>query len=142
MTAEAGANRIEEQVKTRDLHGLRRAVANGVKATAARAWKTAAKHHALFKRLRDRREDYLHCVHGLTLCRSTTTRPSSDRNGQAADQGLPVPAHPARGPGLRKRAQDFAAIRTSLATAARQDQPMLDVLVQAMRGSPWMPTTA
>ena len=38
-------------------------------------------------------------------------------------------------------AQDFAAIRTYLATAARQDQPMLDVLVQAMRGSPWMPAT-
>ncbi|MCL6732142.1 hypothetical protein M8J73_05955 [Streptomyces neyagawaensis] len=38
-------------------------------------------------------------------------------------------------------AQDFAAIRTYLATAARQDQPMLDVLVQAVRGSPWMPAT-
>ncbi|MDG5809210.1 hypothetical protein P9869_42730 [Streptomyces ossamyceticus] len=35
----------------------------------------------------------------------------------------------------------FAAIRTYLATAARQDQPMLDVLVQAMRGSPRMPAT-
>ncbi|MEU7062036.1 transposase [Streptomyces sp. NPDC046197] len=39
-------------------------------------------------------------------------------------------------------AQDFAAIRTYLATAARHDQPMLAALVQAMRGSPWMPATA
>ena len=39
-------------------------------------------------------------------------------------------------------AQDFAAIRTYLATAARHEQRMLDVLVQAMRGSPWTPSLA
>jgi hypothetical protein len=38
-------------------------------------------------------------------------------------------------------AQDFAAIRTYLATADRHDQNMLDVLDMAMRGRPWMPAT-
>ncbi|WP_331745108.1 hypothetical protein OG762_49300 (plasmid) [Streptomyces sp. NBC_01136] len=38
-------------------------------------------------------------------------------------------------------AQDFAAIRTYLATADRHGQNMLDVLSQAMRGRPWTPAT-
>ncbi|MCX5215901.1 transposase [Kitasatospora sp. NBC_00240] len=95
---EAGAGRIEEQVKARELHGLRRAVADGVKATAARASKTEAKHHALSKRLRDRREDYLRWVHDLTLPFDNN---AAEQNGQA-DQSLRMPAHRARGPGLRR----------------------------------------
>ncbi|WP_323189403.1 hypothetical protein [Kitasatospora sp. NBC_00240] len=38
-------------------------------------------------------------------------------------------------------AREFAAIRTHLATAACHDQRMLDVRVQVMHGSPWMPAT-
>src|SRR6266516_4355674 len=64
---ETGTDHIDERVKARELRGLRRAVADGVKATAARASKTEAKHHALFKRLRDRRDDYLRWVHDLSL---------------------------------------------------------------------------
>ncbi|MEV4450993.1 MULTISPECIES: hypothetical protein [Streptomyces] len=37
-------------------------------------------------------------------------------------------------------AQDFAAIRTYLATTDRHGQNMLDVLGQAMRSRPWTPT--
>jgi transposase len=39
-------------------------------------------------------------------------------------------------------AQDFAAIRTYLATADRHDQNMLDILQQAIRGHPWTPATS
>ncbi|MEU2674467.1 hypothetical protein ABZ622_37550 [Streptomyces sp. NPDC007164] len=38
-------------------------------------------------------------------------------------------------------AQDFAAIRTYLATADRHGQNMLDVLERAMGDRPWMPAT-
>lgn len=37
-------------------------------------------------------------------------------------------------------AQDFAAIRSYTATAARHGQGMLDVLIQAT-GAPWIPAT-
>ncbi|GAA3752940.1 hypothetical protein GCM10022225_42050 [Plantactinospora mayteni] len=46
----------------RHLHVLRSAVVLGAQATAARASKLERKHHALFMRLRDRRDDYLRFV--------------------------------------------------------------------------------
>jgi hypothetical protein len=38
-------------------------------------------------------------------------------------------------------AQDFAAIRSSIATATRAGKNMFDVLVQAAAGTPWIPVT-
>jgi transposase len=131
---ETGTDRIDEPVKARELRGLRRAVADGVKATAARASKTEAKHHALFKRLRDRRDDYLRWVEDLSL--------PFDNN--PAEQTIRMAKLRIKVSGCLRTlrgAQDFAVIRTYLATADRHDQPMLDVLVQAMRGHPWTPAT-
>jgi transposase len=38
-------------------------------------------------------------------------------------------------------AQEFAAIRTYTATAIRQGQNILDVLIDAADGDPWIPAT-
>jgi transposase len=38
-------------------------------------------------------------------------------------------------------AQEFAAIRTYTATAMRQGQSMLEVLIDAADGHPWIPAT-
>jgi transposase len=38
-------------------------------------------------------------------------------------------------------AQDFAAIRSYIAAAARAGQNILDALVQAAAGTPWIPGT-
>jgi transposase len=38
-------------------------------------------------------------------------------------------------------AEEFAAIRSYTATAARQGQNMLDVLIQAADHQPWIPAT-
>jgi transposase len=38
-------------------------------------------------------------------------------------------------------AQEFAAIRTYTATAIRQGQNTLDVLIDAAAGHPWIPAT-
>jgi transposase len=38
-------------------------------------------------------------------------------------------------------AQDFAAIRSYIATAARAGQNILDALAQAAAGTPWIPAT-
>jgi transposase len=130
----AGGDRIEDKLRAGELKALRTAVRGGVKATAARSSKTEAKHHALFKRLRDRRNDYLRWVHDLTL--------PFDNN--PAEQTIRMAKLRIKVSGCLRTlqgAQDFAAIRTYLATADRHDQQMLDVLVQAMRGSPWMPAT-
>jgi transposase len=130
----AGADRIEEQTKRRELAGLRQAITDGIRATAARASKTEAKHNALFKRLHNRWEDYLRWVHDLGL--------PFDNN--PAEQTIRMAKLRIKVSGCLRTlrgAQDFARIRTYLATAHRHDQRMLDVLVQAMRGSPWMPAT-
>jgi transposase len=131
-TAEVG--QIADAVRTGELKALRTAVDDGRAATAARASKTEAKHHALFKRLHRRWEDYLRWVHDLRLPFDNNPAEQTIRMGKLRIKVSGC---------LRtlQGAQDFAAIRTYLATAARQDQPMLDVLVQAMRGSPWMPAT-
>ncbi|MER6076649.1 transposase [Streptomyces sp. NPDC001817] len=130
----AGGDRIEDKLRAGELKALRTAVRDGVKATAARSSKTEAKHHALFKRLRDRRNDYLRWVHDLTL--------PFDNN--PAEQTIRMAKLRIKVSGClrtRQGAQDFAAIRTYLATADRHDQRMLNVLVQSMRGSPWTPAT-
>jgi transposase len=38
-------------------------------------------------------------------------------------------------------AQDFAAIRSYIATATRAGQNMFDALIQAAAGTPWIPAT-
>ncbi|GAB2962310.1 MULTISPECIES: IS66 family transposase [Streptomyces] len=111
---------------------IHRAVDDGLAVTAARASKGEAKHHALFKRLHRRWEDYLRWVHDLRLPFDNNPAEQTIRTGKLRIK-VSGCLRPLQG------AQDFAAIRTYLATAARQDQPMLDGLVQAMRGSPWMP---
>ncbi|MEY9988736.1 transposase [Streptomyces sp. V4I8] len=127
-----GLDAIAVSVKDGELGALAQAVADGLKATATRSSKTEAKYHALFRRLTKRWNDYLRWVHDLTL--------PFDNN--PAEQTIRMAKLRIKVSGCLRTlhgAQDFAAIRTYLATATRHEQPMLDVLIQAMRGSPWMP---
>lgn len=129
---EVDSGRIADRLKTGELKALRTAVRDGVKATAARSSKTECKHNALFKRLHSRWDDYLRWVHDLSL--------PFDNN--PAEQTIRMAKLRIKVSGSLRTllgAQDFAAIRTYLATADRQGQNTLDVLSQAMRGSPWMP---
>jgi transposase len=131
----AEAEQIPDAVKDREVATLRRAVAHGLAATAARSSKTEAKHHALFKRLHKRHDDYLRWVHDLRL--------PFDNN--AAEQTIRMAKLRIKVSGCLRTpqgAEDFAAIRTYLATADRHGQRMLDALTQAMRGSPWLPIPA
>ncbi|WP_371666479.1 transposase [Streptomyces sp. NBC_00289] len=130
----ACAERIADRLKAGELKALRTAVRDGVKATVARSSKTECKHNALFKRLHSRWDDYLRWVHDLDL--------PFDNN--PAEQTIRMAKLRIKVSGsLRtlRGAQDFAAIRTYLATADRHGQNMLDVLSQAMRGRPWTPAT-
>ena len=116
-------------------HLLRSATVLGAQATAARSGKLQRKHHALFVRLRDRREDYLRFV----------TDPQVPFDNNAAEQTIRMPKLRIKISGCMRTltgTEHFAAIRSYTATATRQGIGMLDALIQALTGNPWTPTTA
>jgi hypothetical protein len=116
-------------------HLLRSAVVLGAHATAARSGKLQRKHHALFVRLRDRRDDYLRFV--------ADPRVPFDNN--AAEQTIRMPKLRIKVSGCMRTltgTEHFAAIRSYTATAVRHGIGMLDALIQAVTGHPWIPTTA
>ncbi|MET7860052.1 IS66 family transposase [Streptomyces sp. NPDC005318] len=128
------AEAIADKLKAGELKALRTAVRDGIKATTARSSKTGCKHNALFKRLHSRWDDYLRWVHDLRL--------PFDNN--PAEQTIRMAKLRIKVSGSLRTllgAQDFAAIRTYLATADRHGQNMLDVLERAMGDRPWMPAT-
>jgi transposase len=116
-------------------HALRSAVVFGVQATAARASKLERKYHALFVRLRDRRDDYLRFV----------TDPAVPFDNNASERTIRMPKLRIKVSGSMRTttgAEHFAAIRSYIATAARQGIDTLDALIQAATGNPWIPTPA
>ncbi len=113
---------------------LRSAVVVGKTATRGRATKLERRYHALFTRVIDRWADYLRF----------TTDPLVPFDNNRAEQTIRMPKLRVKVSGsLRslRGAQDFAAIRSYIATATRAGQNMLDVLVQAAAGTPWIPAT-
>lgn len=134
-TAHAEGNTCDPDTLARHLHVLRSAVVLGAQATAARATKLERKHHALFARLRDRRDDYLRFI--------TDPRVPFDNN--AAEQTIRMPKLRIKVSGSMRTltgAEHFAAIRSYTTTATRQGIGMLDALITAAAGNPWIPTTA
>ena len=116
-------------------HLLRSAVVLGAEATAGRDGRLERKHHALFVRLRDRRDDYLRFV----------TDPSVPFDNNAAEQTIRMPKLRTKVSGSMRTmtgAEHFAAIRSYTTTAVRQGINMLDALIQAVTGNPWIPATA
>lgn len=91
------------------LHVLRSAVVFGVQATAARGSKLERKYHALFVRLRDRRDDYLRFV----------TDPAVPFDNNRAEQTIRMPKLRIKVSGSMRTttgAEHFAAIRSYTAT--------------------------
>jgi hypothetical protein len=113
---------------------LHSAVVLGAQATAQRAGKLQRKHHALFVRLRDRRDDYLRFV----------TDPGVPFDNNPAERTIRMPKLRVKVSGSMRTltgAQHFAAIRSYTATATRQGIDTLDALIQAATGNPWIPAT-
>jgi transposase len=115
-------------------HLLRSALVLGQAATATRATKLERKYNALFTRLNTRWEDYQRFV----------TDPAIPWDNNAAEQTVRMPKLRTKVSGCLRTlagAEQFAAIRSYTATAVRQGQNMLGVLIQAADGQPWIPTT-
>lgn len=114
------------------LHMLRGAVVLGAETTATRIGKLQRKHHALFARLHNRRDDYLRFI--------TDPRVPFDNN--AAEQTIRMPKLRTKVSGSMRTltgAEHFAAIRSYTATATRHGINILDALIQAVTGNPWIP---
>jgi len=126
------ANREE---LNRQQHLMRSAFVLARTATAGRATKLERKFNALFTRLLDRWDDY----------QRYTTEPGVPFDNNPAEQTIRMPKLRIKVSGCLRTltgAREFAAIRSYTATATRNGQNMLTVLVQAAAGQPWTHATA
>lgn len=114
------------------VHRFRSGAVLGVGATKERADALARKHNALARRLRDRQDDYLRF----------TTNPlvPADNNGSERDIRMVKLRQKVSGC-LRTvtGAEQFAALRSYLSTAAKHGVRHIDALIQLAAGSPWLP---
>jgi transposase len=132
-TAETGPD-VDQDALAHRKRLLKSALVLGKTATSGRATKLERKHNALFTRMIKRWDDYLRYAHD----------PKIHFDNNAAEQTIRMPKLRVKVSGsLRSMdgAQDFAAIRSYIATAARAGQNILDALVQAATGTPWIPAT-
>ena len=93
-----------------------------------------AKHHALARRLVDRQHDYLRF----------TTDPHVPFDNNPAEREIRMTKLRQKVSGCLRTltgAQQFAAIRSYLATAAKHGIHFFQALVTLAEGRPWMPTT-
>ena len=133
-TARTDAATPDPDAVTKQQRLLRSAVVLGQNATAARATKLERKYHALFARLNTRWDDYQRHV----------SDPAIPWDNNPAEQTIRMPKLRTKVSGCLRTltgAEEFAAIRSYTATAARQGQNMLDVLIQAADHQPWIPAT-
>jgi transposase len=94
-----------------------------------------AKHHALARRMIDRQDDYLRFTHD----------PQAPFDNNAAERDIRMTKLRQKVSGCLRTltgAQQFCAIRSYLATAAKHGVHFFQALVTLAEGRPWMPTTA
>jgi transposase len=117
------------------LHRYRSAARIGAKNTAARSTKLMVKHHALARRLIDRERDYLRFTHDR--------RVPFDNN--AAEREIRMIKLRQKVSGCQRTltgAEQFCAIRSYLATAAKHGVHFFQSLTMLAEGQPWLPETA
>jgi transposase len=115
-------------------HAFRSAARLGSKATAARATTAEKDHNALARRLLDKHDDHLR----FTL----DARVPFDNN--AAEREIRMVKVRQKVPGCLRTltgAQQFTAIRSYLATTAKNGLGLLHALTELAHGRPWLPAT-
>jgi transposase len=130
----AGRDAIDADTLARHEDWYRKAAATGVALNAARQGKLQQKRNALATRMKDREDDYLRFARDLRV-------PFSNNRAE----------HDIRMSKLRIKisgcmrsvdgAEEFCALRSYLATAARHGIGALDALTAAFQGQPWIPET-
>src|SRR5262249_25744343 len=112
----------------------RQAAAAGVALNAARKSKLQQKRHALATRMQSREDDYLRFARDLRV----------PFTNNAAEQAIRMSKLRIKISGCMRSmagAEEFCALRSYLATAARHGIGALDALTTAFQGNPWVPET-
>jgi hypothetical protein len=127
-----GKDAIDPQVLAEHEDWYRKAAAAGIALNAGRHGKLQEKRHALAKRRKDREDDYLRYARDLRV-------PFTDN---AAEQAIRMSKLRIKISGCMRSmtgAEEFCAIRSYLATAARHGITGLEALTSAFQGRPWIP---
>jgi transposase len=131
---EAGHAAIGPKILAGHEDWLRKAAATGIALNAARKGKLQQKRHALATRIQAREDDYLRFARDL--------RVPFDNN--EAERTIRMSKLRIKISGCMRSmtgAEEFCAIRSYLATAARHGISALDALTRAFQGNPWIPET-
>lgn len=130
-----GPAEVDPDAMAGALQRYRSAVRIGAADTAARTDKIQAKHHALAKRLINRETDYLRF----------TTNPAVSFDNNAAEREIRMIKVRQKVSGCLRTftgAEQFCAIRSYLATAAKHEINFFHALTKLAEGQPWLPKTA
>jgi transposase len=129
-----GKNAISPQDLEEHEGWYRKAAAAGIALNAGRNGKLQQKRHALAKRMKDREDDYLRFARDLRV----------PFTNNAAEQAIRMSKLRIKISGCMRSmagAEEFCAIRSYLATAARHGTGALEALTAAFQGHPWIPET-
>jgi transposase len=130
-----GTDHLDEALLAEQVSAWHSAAALGIQETSARSGTLMRKHHALAERLLDRQDDYLRFARDW--------RVPADNNGSERDIRMIKLRQKVSGcQRTLLGAEQFCAIRSYLATAAKHTINFFDALVQLAEGRPWMPSTA
>jgi transposase len=130
----AGKGAIAAETRNKHEEWYRQAAATGTALNTARSGKLQQKRHALATRMKDREGDYLRFARDLRV--PFTNNP--------AEQAIRMSKLRIKISGCMRStagAEEFCAIRSYLATAARHGIGALDALTTAFQGRPWIPQT-
>jgi transposase len=134
--AARAAGRAAVDPKTRREHEdwYRKAAAAGIALNAGRNGKLQKKRHALATRMQDREDDYLRFARDLRV-------PFSNNEAERAIRMSKLRIKISGCMRSMTGAEEFCALRSYLATAARHGTGALDALTRAFQGRPWIPET-
>jgi hypothetical protein len=130
----AGQDAIDTETLAKHEDWYRKAAGTGIALNAARQGKLQQKRHALATRMKTREDDYLRFARDLRV--PFTNNP--------AEQAIRMSKLRIKISGCMRStagAEEFCALRSYLATAARHGIGALDALTSAFQGRPWIPET-
>ncbi|MBV9856174.1 MAG: IS66 family transposase [Streptosporangiaceae bacterium] len=129
-----GKDAIDTKVLAEHEDWYRKAAAAGIALNAGRHGKLQEKRHALATRMQAREDDYLRFARDLRV----------PFTNNAAEQAIRMSKLRIKISGCMRSmagAEEFCAIRSYLATAARHGTGTLEALIGAFQGRPWIPET-
>jgi transposase len=135
LSQDANLATVDQAALTEQIRRYRCAALIGQDTTRVRATTLMAKHHALARRMIDRQDDYLRFTHD----------PQAPFDNNAAERDIRMTKLRQKVSGCLRTltgAQQFCAIRSYLATAAKHGVHFFQALVTLAQGRPWMPTPA